>query len=88
MIQCILILRIPEIPQHVLGVARKLLEIEQFIEPQLLHEPLFILLRYLYFYLVIEVQLILVVLLLLLHLLGVGKHGAGDRHAVLNGVAA
>lgn len=88
MIECILILRIPKIPKHILGIAGKLLEIKQFIEPQLLNKPLLILLRYLYFYLMIEVELVLIIFLLFLDLLRVRKHGAGDRHAILDGVAA
>lgn len=88
MIECILILRIPKIPKHILGIARKLLKIEQLIESQLLHEPFLILLRYLNLNLMIEVELVLFLILLFLHLLGVRQHGARDRYAVLNGVAA
>lgn len=88
MIKRILILRIAEIPEHIFGVVGKLLEVEELVESQLLHEPLFVLLGYLNFDLMIEVELVLIVLLLLIHLLGVRQHGARDRHAVLDGVAA
>ena len=88
MIERILILRIPEIAKDVLGVAGELLEVEQFVESQLLDEPFLILLRYLDLDLMIEVEFVLLLLLLLLQFLGVRQHGARDGDAVLNGVAA
>lgn len=56
-VERVLILGVAEVPQDVLGVAGELLEVEELVEAQLLHEPLLVLLRDLDLDLVVEVEL-------------------------------
>jgi hypothetical protein len=55
-VEGVLVLRVAEVAQDVLGVAGELLEVEQFVESQLFHEPLLVLLRDLHLDLVVEVE--------------------------------
>ena len=85
-IESVLVLRISEVPEYVLGIAGKLLEVKKLVEAELLDEPLLVLLRNLHLYLVVVVQ---VAPRLFLHTLtaleigGMRQHGSGYGKALL-----
>jgi hypothetical protein len=91
-VERVLVLRIAEVAKHILGVAGELLEVEQFVESQLLHEPLLVLLRHLHLDLVVEVEIAALLLPAALRpaleVGGVRQHRARDGNAVFDGVAA
>jgi hypothetical protein len=85
-IESILILRISKISKYIFGIAGKLLEVEELVEPQLFYKPFLIFFGYLNLNLMVEIKISLFVFLILVYFLGVGKHGAWDGHHILNGV--
>lgn len=89
MIKDILVLRITKISQHVLGVAGKLLEVEQLIETELFNKPGFILFPHLKFNFMSK-HLISVSIILIdgqLRFIRVREHVSGYGYPILYGMA-
>jgi hypothetical protein len=88
-VEGILVLRVSEVPEHVLGIAGKLLEVEQLVEAELLDEPLLVLLRNLHLYLVVVVQVapLLLNALAALEVRRMRQHGPRYRQPLLNGIS-
>lgn len=81
-VEGVLILGVAEVAEYVLGVAGKLLEVEQLVEAELFDEPLLVLLGDLHLDLVVEVEfpsrLLPSAILAALEIGGVREHGSWD----------